>query len=253
MHSSSQQSIIIQLIIPAFNEEAAIGAVVRSFQSLELPDPLSLQIMVVDNGSSDRTAQVAAAAGAQVVSELARGYGAACYKGITCAAAAVDILVFADGDGSDMPEDLPRLVTPLLEGKADLVVGTRTASVASARVLTLPQRFGNRLATRLLSLRYGVSLTDLGPFRAIRKATLQQLDLRDRGYGWTVEMELRALQRGLQILEVPVGYRRRIAGKSKISGTVTGCFGAGCVILSIIGRAFLNFERAQKHGCNKHS
>lgn len=223
----------IGVVIPARNEEGAIGLVLA-----DLPDWVDT-VVVADNGSNDRTAAVARAAGAIVVHEPQPGYGAACLAGIA-ALPRVDIVVFADGDRSDYVEDMaaivdPILIDPKLAGAADLVIGSRALGGREAGSMTVPQVFGNWLATRLIRLIWGVRYTDLGPFRAISRPALDRLGMADRTFGWTVEMQLKAIEKGLRVLEVPVRYRARI-GVSKISGTVKGTILAGTKILSLIGR-----------------
>ena len=223
----------IGVVIPARNEEGAIGLVLA-----DLPDWVDT-VVVADNGSNDRTAAVARAAGAIVVYEPQPGYGAACLAGIA-ALPRVDIVVFADGDRSDYVEDMaaivdPILIDPKLAGAADLVIGSRALGGREAGSMTVPQMFGNWLATRLIRLIWGVRYTDLGPFRAISRPALDRLGMADRTFGWTVEMQLKAIEKGLRVLEVPVRYRARI-GVSKISGTVKGSILAGTKILSLIGR-----------------
>ncbi len=223
----------IGVVIPARNEEGAIGLVLA-----DLPDWVDA-VVVADNGSNDRTAAVARAAGAIVVYEPQPGYGAACLAGIA-ALPRVDIVVFADGDRSDYVEDMaaivdPILIDPKLAGAADLVIGSRALGGREAGSMTVPQVFGNWLATRLIRLIWGVRYTDLGPFRAISRPALDRLGMADRTFGWTVEMQLKAIEKGLRVLEVPVRYRARI-GVSKISGTVKGTILAGTKILSLIGR-----------------
>ncbi len=221
----------IALIMPALNEEQAIAGVIGS-----LPDWLD-EIVVVDNGSTDRTAAIAADHGVTVVHESRRGYGAACLAGLTHLASGhrPHIVAFMDADHSDDPSELPDLLEPIISGPADLVIGSRVLGKADPGSLTLPQRFGNALATGLLRRLWGVQCTDLGPFRAIRFDHLARLHMDDLGYGWTVQMQARAAAAGYRIAEVPVSYRRRI-GKSKISGTVRGVIGAGTKILSTIAR-----------------
>jgi glycosyltransferase involved in cell wall biosynthesis len=213
------------VIIPALDEEAAIGTVVRA-----VPRHLTDEIIVVDNGSIDRTADVAAAAGARVVREPRRGYGAACLAGAESARDA-DVLVFLDGDGSEDPAEIPVVLGPLLDARADLVVGSRTAGRAEAGALPWQQRAGNRLVTALLRRLYGLNLTDIGPFRAIRAATLRELDMEHRTYGWPVEMIVKAANKGYRVLNVPVSCRQRV-GRSKVSGTVRGSLLAGYHLLS---------------------
>lgn len=219
----------IGCVIPAHNEEGAIAKVVAA-----IPHWVD-EIIVVDNASTDRTAAVAAAAGARVVPERERGYGSACLAGIAQLPSAIDVVVFVDGDNSDHPEDMADIVDPVATGRADLVIGSRARGVVEAGALTPQQRFGNWLATTLIKLIWRMDFTDLGPFRAIDRAALSRLAMGDRAYGWTVEMQIKAARQGLRCLEVPVRYRRRI-GISKISGTMRGSVMAGTTILSIIAR-----------------
>lgn len=193
-------------------------------------------MVVADNGSTDRTAAVARAHGAVVVTEPRRGYGAACLRALAALRAEPpEAVLFLDADGSDDPAQAAALLEPIAAGRADLVIGSRVLGGAEAGALTPAQRFGNRLATRLLRLLYGVRYTDLGPFRAIRWGALESLAMRDRDFGWTVEMQVKAARRGLRHEEVPVRYRKRI-GRSKISGTVSGTLRAGWKILGTIAR-----------------
>lgn len=225
----------ISVIIPAHNEAQAIGLVLA-----EIPTGLVQEIIVVDNNSSDDTSAVARAAGATVLREPRPGYGYACLAGMAYAfgkatAEQPEIVVFLDGDHSDYPEQLPDLLAPLLHGAADLVIGSRALGERERGALLPQQRFGNWLATRLLRLRYGGHFTDLGPFRAIGAPALLGLQMADKTYGWTVEMQIKAARQGLRTVEVPVRYRRRI-GTSKVSGTVRGTLGAGYKILWTIFR-----------------
>ena len=198
------------------------------------------EIVVADNGSRDGTARVALAAGATVVSEPHRGYGAACLAGLArLRSDPPDAVAFLDADGSDYTSELPRLLEPLAEDRADLVIGSRVRGECEPGALTPVQRFGNQLATALLAVGSAVRFTDLGPFRAIRWAALERLGMRDRDYGWTVEMQARALRARLRCLEVPVSYRRRRAGRSKVAGTLRGVVGAGVKILFTIARVRL--------------
>ena len=203
---------------------------------VSLANPLVDRIIVCDNGSTDETAALAAASGAIVAFEPERGYGAACL-----AALAVDvekdIIVFVDGDHSVVSSELPDIITPLLNG-ADLVIGSRTLGTTEKGALSIPQRFGNMLATFLISKLWAANVTDLGPFRATTEQTLQILQMNDRHFGWTVEMQVRALQENKTIKEVPVSTMKRI-GKSKISGTVRGVIGAGHGILGTIFKLYL--------------
>jgi glycosyltransferase involved in cell wall biosynthesis len=221
----------VDVIIPALNEQAALPHVLR-----EIPRPLVRRIVVADNGSTDRTAEVARENGAEVVHEPDRGYGAACLKAMACLAAdPPDIVVFLDGDYSDHPDELQSLVEPIAAGDADIVIGSRARGRREHRSLSVQQRVGNAIACRALRLLYQVSYTDLGPFRAIRWETLQALGMQDRNYGWTVEMQIKAAHHGVAYHEVPVSYRQRI-GDSKVSGTVRGSVRAGAKILWLLGR-----------------
>ncbi len=225
----------VAVVIPALNEETAIGYVLAA-----IPDWVD-DIVVADNGSADRTPEVARENGARVVHEPERGYGAACLAGIA-ALDAPDIVVFLDGDFSDHPEEMPALVDPILAGDADMVIGSRSLGEREPGALTPQARFGNWLSCRLIRLFWGASFTDLGPFRAIRHTTLRDLGMVDRNFGWTVEMQVKAAARGIPCREVPVRYRYRI-GASKISGTVKGVILAGGKILYTIFRAAIDSGR----------
>jgi glycosyltransferase involved in cell wall biosynthesis len=215
----------VAVIIPCLDEEQSIGLVVG-----EIPRDVVAEVVVVDNGSADRSAEVARAAGARVVREEHRGYGAACLRGIAAVGDGADVIVFLDGDRSFFIEDLPRVVGPVLVGEADLVLGSRMILPGSRAHMPPQSLFGNRLACRLLRLFFGIEATDLGPFRAIRRQALAGLGMRDRDFGWTIEMQIRAKRAGLRVVEVPIGYRERI-GTSKITGTLRGTLGAGFKIL----------------------
>lgn len=219
----------LAVLIPALNEEQAIAQVLAA-----IPSGLAQEVVVVDNGSTDRTAEVARSLGARVVSEPRRGYGQACLSGLA-ALASVDIVVFLDGDYSDYPDEMPALLAPILRGEADLVIGSRVLGTRQRGALLPQQRLGNALATWLIRWFYGVRYTDLGPFRAIRTDALRRLQMQDRDYGWTVEMQVKAAQAGLRLAEVPVSYRRRL-GVSKISGTLKGTLKAGHKIITTILR-----------------
>lgn len=221
------------VIIPALNEERSIGQVIG-----DIPRDLVTEIVVVDNGSTDSTAQVASDSGATVVDEGRMGYGQACLAGISyikSSSYVPDIIVFLDGDYSDYPQEMKTLISPITEDGYDLVIGSRTIGERQKGAL-LPQALvGNYVATRLIKLFYGVSFTDLGPFRAIRYDKLLSLGMRDRTFGWTVEMQIKAAKKGLRCAEVPVSYRKRI-GTSKITGTIAGSFMAGVKIIWMIFR-----------------
>jgi glycosyltransferase involved in cell wall biosynthesis len=215
------------VVIPVLNEEESLPLVLAA-----IPEQLVDEVVVVDNGCTDRSAELARAAGATVVTESHRGYGAACLRGIA-ATEGHEVLVFLDGDFSDYPEDMVELLVPVVHDDADMVIGTRMVNADSRRALLPQARFGNRLAALLMRALFGIRCSDLGPFRVIRRAALVDLQMRDRDFGWTVEMQIRARLRGLRVVELPVRYRRRI-GVSKITGTLRGTFGASYKILRTI-------------------
>lgn len=216
----------IVVIIPAFNEARSIGRVIG-----DLPRPLISRVVVVNNASTDETEANARAAGADVVREPVRGYGNACLRGIgEIRSEAPDVVVFLDGDYSDHPEEVTQLVTPILHDEADFVVGSRMQGAREPGALLPQARWGNWLACALMRLFWGVQWTDLGPFRAIRFSALERLGMADRTFGWTIEMQIRAVEAGLRCAEVPVSYRRRV-GVSKITGTVSGTLRASYKIL----------------------
>ena len=217
----------VSVIIPVFNEQDAITRVLA-----DLPKHLIHEIIVVDNGSTDKTAQLAAEAGARVVAESRRGYGSACLKGIA-SSDNPDIIAFIDGDYSDHPEEMTRVLAPLLEDRADFCIGSRVLGNREPGALLPQARFGNWLATTLISAFFGADYTDLGPFRAIRRETLARLNMQDRTFGWTVEMQVKAARLRVRTTEVPVSYRKRI-GVSKITGTLEGTIKAGWKILFTI-------------------
>lgn len=216
----------VSVVIPARNEEAAIGRVIA-----DLPRGLVAEVIVVDGRSTDRTREVAADHGAQVISEPRRGYGRACLTGLEHIDASADVVVFLDGDYSDRPAELPHLLAPIAAGRADLVLGSRLAGTRARGALPWHSVLGNRVAAALIRLLCGVRLTDLGPFRAARPAMLHALQLQEQTYGWPVEMLVKGSARGYRIVEVPVSYHPRI-GTSKITGTVRGSLGAAWCIFS---------------------
>lgn len=218
----------ISIIIPALNEEESIGLVLN-----DIPANIAREIIVVDNGSHDNTVTVAKNLGAKVMLEPLRGYGSACLRGISVLKKDTDIVVFLDADYSDYPQDIHTIIKPILTGKAEMVIGSRMLGVREKGAL-LPQAvFGNKLAAFLIRLFWGFRYTDLGPFRALRYKALLALNMEDKNFGWTVEMQIKALKQGLRITEVPVRYRRRI-GKSKITGTFSGTVRAGTKIIYTI-------------------
>lgn len=221
----------IRVIIPAFNEQNAVGLVVD-----EIPTAWVKEVIVVDNGSHDNTFIIAQQHGATALKESRKGYGQACLKGMEHVASSIsqpDIVVFIDGDHSDFPEQLPELVQPIIDGQADMVIGSRALGKKEKGSMTLQQIFGNWLATTLIRWFYGVSYSDLGPFRAIRYQSLMDLQMQDTNYGWTVEMQLKAAKQKMKVMDVPVNYRQRI-GVSKVSGTVKGTIMAGYKIIFTI-------------------
>jgi len=206
------------LIIPALNEAEIIEAVLS-----RIPDETLDEVIVVDNGSTDGTGEAAARAGARVITEMRRGYGSACWAGVSALSPAAEIAVFFDGDGSQRPEELPLVLAPILSGQADLVLGVRQLSGDHPVHAAL----GTRLVAAFISWRYGQRITDIGPFRAIRVELLQRLGMRDRAFGWPVEMVVKAAALGVRIVEVPVSHAARLRGTSKVSGTVIGSLRAG--------------------------
>jgi len=227
--------VIIDVIIPAYNEEHGVERVIR-----DIPKSFVRDILVCNNGSTDTTAMRAQKAGAVVLHAPKTGYGYACLAGINYLKSRPitlqpDIVVFLDADYSDFPEELPEVVNPIIYHNCDLVIGSRALGNAQDGAMTPQQIFGNWLATRLIRIMYRYHFTDLGPFRAVRWKTLLALDMQDKTYGWTVEMQVKAAKMKLKSTEVPVSYRKRI-GKSKVSGTIRGSILAGCKILWTIFR-----------------
>ena len=228
----------VSVIIPALNEEEPIVGVVRALAATKVPD----EIIVVDNGSTDRTADRACAAGARVIPEPRRGYGRACAAGVRSLSPECDIVVFLDGDGSDRPEFVNQLVDPILAGKYDFVIGSRTRGRREPGSMNFQQILSGRSAGAILRLLYGIRYTDMCPFRAIRRDALERLGMREQTYGWNLEMQMRAARAALRILEVPVNHHRRAGGESKVSGTLRGTFVAGARILATLLR--IAFERS---------
>ncbi|MEP0263669.1 glycosyltransferase family 2 protein [Dokdonia sp.] len=221
---------IIKVIIPAYNEQDSIGLVIQ-----DIPKIVH-EVIVVSNASTDQTDEVAKIAGATVLRENTPGYGNACLKGLEYVANSsdtTDIIVFLDGDYSDYPEQLTQIITPIIEEDYDMVIGARDKRFRESGSMTLPQIFGNWLATTLMRLFFKARFTDLGPFRAMKYTSLLALQMEDKTYGWTVEMQLKVLKKKMKYIEVPVKYRNRI-GVSKVSGTVKGAIFAGIKILSWI-------------------
>lgn len=219
------------VIVAALNEEEAIGRVIHS-----IPRDIADEIVVVDNGSTDRTTQVAHSAGARVIHEPQRGYGRAYRAGLRAISPHCQIVVFLDGDGSDCPEMMSRLVQPIVNGTHDFVIGSRTRGRRERGSMNFHQVFAGYLVGFFLRILYGVRSTDMGPFRAIRRDALDSLQLREETYGWPLEMQMKAARSRLRILEVPVDYRRRAGGESKIAGTISGSIKAASRILFTLAR-----------------
>jgi glycosyltransferase involved in cell wall biosynthesis len=228
----------ISVIIPALNEEEPITAVVHDCLTTGLP----AEVIVVDNGSTDRTAERARSAGAKTVAEPTPGYGRACTAGIRALAPECDIVVFLDGDGSDCPEFMEQIVAPIIRDEQDFVIGSRTRGKREPGSMNFQQVFAGRIAGVLLRLLYGVRYSDMCPFRAIRRSALEKLAMKETTYGWNLEMQMRAARARLRILEVPVNHRCRTGGESKVSGTLRGTFIAGVRIIATLFRVAM--ERA---------
>jgi glycosyltransferase involved in cell wall biosynthesis len=222
----------ISVVIPALDEEEPIAEVVRAVAATNIPR----EIIVVDNGSTDRTATHARAAGAKVVEEPRRGYGRACQAGVRALSPECDIVVFLDGDGSDCPEFMSQLIEPIVAGTHDFVIGSRTRGEREPGSMNFQQVASGYLAGFLLRLLYGVRYTDMSPFRAIRPDVLEALGMKEETYGWNLEMQMRAARAGLRILEIPVNHRCRTGGQSKVSGTLRGTFVAGTRIIATLLR-----------------
>ncbi|MFZ0285512.1 MAG: glycosyltransferase family 2 protein [Terriglobales bacterium] len=231
----------MSVIIPTHNEAQSIERVLA-----DLPPDIVTEVLVVDSNSTDGTPEIAAKMGARVVQEPRRGYGRACLAGLA-AASSPDVVVFLDGDYSDRPSELPILLAPIVEGRADIVLGSRLQGRRSAGALPWHQVLGNRLAAGLVRLLYGVKITDLGPFRAGRADVLRALALEETTYGWAVEMILKGALGGFRVVEVPVSYYPRI-GRSKISGTIKGTVGAAWFILSLIMRYYFRRRNSGASG-----
>jgi glycosyltransferase involved in cell wall biosynthesis len=227
----------VSVVIPTHNEEQAIGRVLA-----DLPADIVTEVLVVDSNSTDGTCEIAAKMGARVLHEPRRGYGRACLTGLA-GASSPDIVVFLDGDYSDRPDELPLILAPIIEGHADITIGSRLGKQSVRGAMTWHAAFGNRLAAALIGLLYGLKISDLGPFRAGRADVLRRLELQENTYGWAVEMILKGSLAGFRIVEVPVSYYPRI-GKSKISGTLRGTVGAGWFILTRIVGYYLRHRRA---------
>jgi glycosyltransferase involved in cell wall biosynthesis len=225
----------VSIVIPALNEGEPIAGVVHECVATKIPN----EIIVVDNGSSDRTADRAREAGARVVSEPRQGYGCACAAGVRAVSPSSEIIVFLDGDGADCPEFISQLVEPIAAGKFDFVIGSRTRGRRESGSMNFQQVFAGRFAGWVMSILYDVRYTDMCPFRAIRRDGLEKLSMKEETYGWNLEMQMKAARSGLRILEVPVDHRCRTGGVSKVSGTVRGTFLAGARIMMTFFRIAL--------------
>lgn len=218
----------VAIVIPALNEEAAIHQLLA-----KLPQDFAQWVIVVDNGSTDATATIAQKSGAIVIAEPLRGYGRACLKGFNTACSfGAEIVIFMDGDGSDDPTDLPMMLRPISEGRADFVIGSRVSDLSEQGAVPAQARLGNWLVSRMIRLLFGVRLHDIGSFRAVRRSLLETIDMREMTYGWPVEMLLKAAQAHYRILELPIHYRYRSHGRSKVAGTISGSIKAAYYMLS---------------------
>jgi glycosyltransferase involved in cell wall biosynthesis len=234
----------VAAVIPVLDEEGAIGPVLCA-----MPREWIDEVIVVDGGSRDRTVAVASAAGATVICETERGYGRACAVGAAAAIkSGAEILVFLDGDGGDQPEEIPTLVQPIVDGKFDFVIGSRTRGVREAGSMGAHQALAGRLIGSSVGFLYGVRYTDMCAFRAIRGEALQQLGMREMTYGWNLEMQMRAARAKLRILELPVSHDRRLAGRSKVAGTFRGTLKAGARILATFARVACEHHSAGPRG-----
>jgi glycosyltransferase involved in cell wall biosynthesis len=231
----------VSVIIPTHNEAQAIGRVLA-----DLPIDIVTEVLVVDSNSTDGTPEIASRMGARVLHEPRRGYGRACLTGLA-GADSPDVVVFLDGDYSDRPDELPLLLAPIIDGRADITLGSRLGKHSIAGAMPWHAAFGNRLAAVMIRLLYGLGISDLGPFRAARADVLRQLELKENTYGWAVEIILKGALGGFRIVEVPVSYYPRL-GKSKISGTMRGTIGAAWFILSLIVRYYFRPRSAEAPG-----
>lgn len=225
------RGVLVSVVIPAQNEEVPIAGVV-----LAVPRDIACEVIVVDNDSTDRTAERAREAGARIVPELQRGYGRACQAGVRAVRNDCEIVVFLDGDGSDCPELMGSLIEPIAAGTHDFVIGSRIRGEREPGSMNFQQLVAGRIASVLLRLLYGVRYTDMCPFRAIRREALDQLGMREKTYGWNLEMQMRAARANLRVLEVPVNHRRRVGGESKVTGTFRGTFLASLRIMATFVR-----------------
>jgi glycosyltransferase involved in cell wall biosynthesis len=231
----------VSVIIPTHNEAQAIGRVLA-----DLPIDIVTEVLVVDSNSTDGTPEIASRMGARVLREPRRGYGRACLTGLA-GADSPDVVVFLDGDYSDRPDELPLLLAPIIDGRADITLGSRLGKHSIAGAMPWHAAFGNRLAAVMIRLLYGLGISDLGPFRAARADVLRQLELQENTYGWAAEIILKGALGGFRIVEVPVSYYPRL-GKSKISGTMRGTVGAAWFILSLIVRYYFRPRSAEAPG-----